>query len=248
MMGLFVLLLLLLYSLQAVQSKRVYTHQFPVGSEQLSLPEGGIITFSIYMGRVKYAYMSLTLESMRWNAPLVQFVLINVVEKEEDASELRELLQRKQVRNFHLEVITISRFAQLVSDKLHITVPFNSTWYYKMTDYKPTLAYLFSPLIDSPPPTGLRPPKHPFAYWGYVDTDLVWGNFSRFAPLFRAGHAVVSSDYQGASGVAMFFRNDEWSRRLFQRGDPLYTQLLAVWEDFQVCSVCCVLCAVCDVL
>jgi len=218
----------------AVDAKRLYVQQFPSGSEHLGLPEGGIIAFSIYLGKVGYAYMSLTLESMRWNGPLVQFVLINVVEREDDAADLRELLQRKRVDNFHLEVVTCAQFSRIVQEKLGISVPFNSSWYYKMTDYKPTLATLFPHIIDSPPPLGRRVSEKPFAYWGYVDTDLVWGNFSRFSSLFRAGHSVVTSDYQGASGVAMFFSNDDWGRSIFRRGDPLYSQLLALHEDFQL--------------
>jgi hypothetical protein len=171
---------------------------------------------------------------MRWNGPLVQFVLINVVEREDDAADLRELLQRKRVDNFHLEVVTCAQFSRIVQEKLNISVPFNSSWFYKMTDYKPTLATLFPHIIDSPPPLGRRVNEKPFAYWGYVDTDLVWGNFSRFSSLFRAGHSVVTSDYQGASGVAMFFSNDDWGRSIFRRGDPLYSQLLALDEDFQL--------------
>lgn len=216
------------------RSHRVYTQQFPPGSEHLSLPEGGIICFSIFMGKVlQYSYLSLTLESMRLNGPAVQFVLVNVVEREEDAAEMRELLRRKEVSNFHLEVVTFLRFSEIVAERLHITVPFNSTWYYKMTDFKPTLAHLFPHLIDEAAPKGRRQGK-PFAYWGYVDTDLVWGNFTRFAHIFHKGHAVVTSDYQGASGVAMFFACNEWGRTLFQKGDPLYTQLLSHHQDYQL--------------
>lgn len=204
--------------------------QFPPGSEHLVLPD--MITFSIFMGPMRYPYLSMTLESMRFN-PRVQFVLVNVVQDESDAAELQALLLRKAVANLHLEVLTMSRFSRLVQDRLHISVPFNASWFYKMTDYKPTLAHLFPHLIDDAPPRGLRRAE-PFAYWGYVDTDLVWGNFSRFSHLFQRQHAVVTSDYQGASGVAMFFLNAPWTRELFRAGDPLYTQLLGHAQDYQL--------------
>lgn len=232
-MRLFIILLTIIAFEAHGKHHRVYTQQFASGTEQLSIPDGGIIALGIYLGVVHYSYISLTLESMRWNAPMVQFVLINVVENEEDASGLKELLKHKQVDNFHLEVVTCTKFSQIVAEKLQISVPFNKTWYYKMTDYKPTLAYLFPHLLDSPPPLGRRQ-RSPFAYWGYVDTDLIWGNFTRYAHLFTAGHTVVTSDYQGASGVAMFFKNTPSTREWFRQGDPLYTQLLAVHEDYQL--------------
>ena len=220
---------------QHEKNKWVYKegHQFSAGSEHLSLPS--IIAFSVYMGKVRYPYIALTLESMRHNQQ-VQFVMINVVQdtgSNGDAAELQALLRRKALPNFRLEVVSMQSFSALVEDKLGIRVPFNASWYYKMTDYKPTLAHLFSYLIDEPPPRGLRRVE-PFAYWGYVDTDVVWGNFSRFSHLFQQQHAVVTSDYQGATGVAMFFVNKPWTRELFRTGDPLYTKLLTHLQDYQL--------------
>lgn len=175
-------------SLQSSENMRIYSpgHQFPEGSDQLLIPK--IIALSIHMGRVKYPHMRLTLESMRWN-PTVKFVLINIVSNTDlatgDSADLIRLAASQNVHNFHVKPITYLQLSERVQEKLGIHVPFNSTWFYKMTDYKPTLAFLFPELLDN---------EHPqFKYWAYVDLDLVWGNFSRFAYLFQGDYAVVTS-------------------------------------------------------
>lgn len=208
---LFVLLFLLLVfptaNAKKEHSSHIYTpgHQFPVGSEHLPLPR--ILTYSIFMGKVKYPHLFLTLESMRLN-PGVKFVLINVVEDEiSDAAEIRAIVRKQNVPNFHLHVLTMTAFSSRIKEKLHIDVVFNNTWFYKMTDYKPTLAYLFPEHFDSSP-SGAT-----IKYWAYVDMDLVWGNFSRFSHLFQGDYAVITSDFQGASGVGMFFVNEDWTKR-----------------------------------
>ena len=67
-----------------------------------------------------------------------------------------------------------------------------------------------------------------------MDLDVIYGNFSRFAYLFQGQHAVVTSDFQGASGVAMFFKNEPFWRTLFLTGNPLYTLLLKNLTDYQL--------------
>jgi hypothetical protein len=72
-----------------------------------------------------------------------------------------------------------------------------------MTDYKPTLAWLFPELFAENLPTIITSfnrdfdvsfyDNKRFQYWGYVDMDLVWGNFSRFAHLFQGDYAVITS-------------------------------------------------------
>lgn len=168
------------------QSTRIYLkgHQFPDNSEFLPLPK--IVAFSIFMGKVSYPHMRLTFESMKYN-PRVQFVLINVIEKFGDSDTLSTLKDRYHIHNFHLEAISFRQFSARVKDRLGIEVEFDHSWFYKMTDYKPTLAHLFPDVISKLSAT------EAFKYWGYVDLDLVWGNFTRFSYLFQGDYAVITS-------------------------------------------------------
>ncbi len=85
--------------------------------------------------------------------------------------------------NVHLEALTMSQFREVVKRRLHIDIEFNSSWYYKMCDYKPTLAYLFPHLM------GLNEEgeaidregggRESYMYWGFADMDIVWGNFHK---------------------------------------------------------------------
>jgi hypothetical protein len=52
-------------------------HQFPEGSEHLEFAR--TVTYSAYMGQMKYAHLPLLFESMKWNAPHVKFVIINII-------------------------------------------------------------------------------------------------------------------------------------------------------------------------
>jgi hypothetical protein len=220
---------------------RLYTHQFEPSSEHLILPR--IIAFSVYLGKLKYPHMRLLFESMRWN-PRVQFVLINIVENEDrsdgDSADLIRLVEREKVDNFYLHVISCAAFTRRVEERLGISVAYNHSWGYKVgTDYKPTLAHLFPEILNQSigaPPRNSNDAAsviEPYAYWGYVDIDLIFGNFSRFANIFQGQYAVITSDYQGASGVAMFFKNENWTTTMF-RNDPLFTLLLKNHTDYQL--------------
>ena len=172
-----ILLAVFFFPANHVRSERVYVDQFPPGSEHLILPK--IILFSIYMGKLKYNHLPLLLESMRWN-PKVQFTLINLIEDNspQDVAEITQLKQDMGITNFHVEVVTLSEMRKLVKARLDIDVPFEADWFYKMCDYKPTLAYLFPNLLATTDGEAYR-------YWGYGDLDVIWGNFTRYAGWFQ---------------------------------------------------------------
>jgi hypothetical protein len=48
-----------------------------------------------------------------------------------------------------------------------------------MSEFKPTLAVLFSELLTNPK-TGLE-----YQWWGYADLDLIWGKINHFKSLFH---------------------------------------------------------------
>ena len=179
------LLAILFLFLSHVSSQRVYVDQFPPGSEHLPLPK--IILFSIYMGKLKYSHLPLLLESMRWN-PKVRFTLINLIEdhREEDVADIRRLKEELGVHNFHVEVVTLTGMRRVVKERLGIDVPFAADWFYKLCDYKPTLAYLFPNLLETTD-------GEPYRYWGYGDLDVIWGNFTRYAGWFQGEFPFVIS-------------------------------------------------------
>ena len=187
--------------------------------DSISMPP--TILFSIYMGKIKYNYFALTVESMRLN-PEVNFVIINVVEDGKDQSGFAEhVLRSISASNIVLKVLTIDEWRYRVNERLGIDIPFTSKWYYKLCDYKPALAYLFPELIY--PPTS----EHSqYSFWGYADIDLIWGNFTRFAHLFQGKYYFVKPHWFDVVGMAQFFKLDDFSVHLF-KSDPFYIQLLA---------------------
>ena len=198
-------------------------HQFPNNSENIILPP--ILLYSIYMGEVNYDYIEYTLESMRYNSK-VDFVIINILEDIKTSNHtfknhLKHHYNRIPINknNIHVHEITIRDFSYLVYSKLNIPVHhhMNSSWYYKMCDYKPTLAYLFPEYLK----------KKDFLYWGYADLDLIWGNITKFSHLFyNHTFPIVISGWFHSTGAATFYENKRWTIELF-KSDPLYVKLLA---------------------
>jgi hypothetical protein len=132
---------------EAHDLKRVYKEgeQFPKGSEHLPFPSTA--QFSIFMGEIKYQHLPLLFESMRWN-PIVQFIVINIIQDgSSQADKVLTLKNSMDIPNIHVEVISISKFNTLVNTKLGLNTTMDATWYYKMCDFKPVLAFLFPDLV-----------------------------------------------------------------------------------------------------
>ena len=183
--------------------KRVYVDQFPKNSEHLIMPR--TVVFSLYMGKLKYSHLPLLLESMRWNTN-INFVLVNVIAiGSNDADDIVKLKSSMGVENFHVEVLTITEWRALVLKRLNIDVPFTKDWFYKLCDYKPTVAHLFPDLARN----------DTYKYWGYADLDIIWGNISRFAHWFQpeANIPFVVSGWFGTTGAGAFYVNEDWTTR-----------------------------------
>jgi hypothetical protein len=201
--------------LVSAQTERVYTEQFPPGSEQLPLP--GLVLYSIYMGEIHYPHMPFLLESMRWN-PTVKFVIINIYNSTKSVDNWKDVVKEHDVPNLHVEYLTHEQFSEVVHEKLKVRIHFDDTWYYKMCDFKPTLAYLFP----------LHADERQHGYWGYADLDVVWGNITRFSHLFQGGRPFVISGWWHTTGALNMFINEEWTRGLFLTDDkyvPLLTNV-----------------------
>ena len=168
---------------------RIHTDQFPPNSENVILPD--IIHFSIFMagntGGHKYTHLPLLVESMRLNQK-VDFYVISLEDITEKGfgHDMSNLVEKLDAKNVHIVSESLQAFSDRVYDRLNIRVPFTDAWYYKLCDYKPTLAHLFPEFMS----------KKDYKYWGYGDIDIIWGNVSRFAYLFESGHQfIVSGTY-----------------------------------------------------
>jgi hypothetical protein len=201
-------------------ANRLYVHQFPPEADHLELPR--ITLYSHYMGKMKYPHVPLLLESMRWN-PKVDFHIINIIPTGSDmAADLTSLVKRMAVPNVYLRVIEMHEWRQRVKDRLGLDLDWDMSWSYKLCDYKPALAHLF-PEMAGPE----------YKYWGFVDLDVVWGNFTRFSSWFQGQPFVItgtdaallqaSSSYRlltlepslgwwRSTGAGQFFINEEWTR------------------------------------
>jgi hypothetical protein len=178
--------------LNIVYAKLIYNpgQQFPLNSEYLKMPS--TILISVFMGQMHYSYFNLTLHSIRSN-PTIDFMIIHIVSASTESSKYFK--QFNIPSNLQIESVTFYQFSQLVQHKLNLTIHFNIKWYYKMCDYKPTLAYLFSNVIENRINTFHHSDN--YSFWGYADLDLIWGNISRFAYLFQGNNtSIPSSSFQ----------------------------------------------------
>lgn len=142
-----------------------------------------MVFYGIYMGDIvsDYDYLELTIESMRWN-PQIDFVLLNIVKNEIQARKIRDIKRRLNVKNFLLRLITAEEFSARIQLRLKIEAPFNYTsdWARKLTDYKPVFGYLFPEFI-----------KEEHRFWGYIDYDVIWGNFNAYADWFNGDYSII---------------------------------------------------------
>jgi hypothetical protein len=175
-----------------------------------------IALFSVFMGKWKYSHTELLFESMRWN-PMVDFIIIYVVPSPEANSTdyLRATAAQLQVTNLHIVPLSLSEWNARVKDRLGIDVNFTAEWYYKLCDYKPTLAHMFPEWVS----------EDKYAYWGYGDLDVIWGNFSRYSYWFQDLKIVISG-WCGTTGAAAFLKNTEELRTVFKT-KKMFVKLLA---------------------
>ena len=201
------------------KSQRVYKKtgdQFPPGSDKLTLPH--MVVFSIYMGKLKYEYTALTLESMRWN-PQVHHVLIHIVDgaNSTDADSIRDLQTHMGVPNFEIKLMTIAQWSERVKERLGLDLPWDKTWFYKLCDYKPVLAYMFPEYVNQT--VVGRPQERYYKFWGYADLDVIWGSFQKYASWFQGKFPFVVSGWFGTTGAAAFYINEPWTQELFKLND-----------------------------
>ena len=166
------------------------------------------------MGKLSTKYLRLTIESMKRN-PQVQFVLINVAidMSPESGTVARVVRLSKDVPNFHVVTVSVAEFTKRCKDALGLDLPITESnayvkkYAYKIAEYKPALALLFPEQFELRDTTGKG-----FAFWGYTDMDLIWGNISHFAQYFQGQYACVSTNSVRLMGMATFYINEKWTK------------------------------------
>jgi hypothetical protein len=88
------------------------------------------------------------------------------------------------VDNFRVVTVTYSQFSDRVFDKLGIRVAYNQSWYYKMTDYKPTMAHLFPEIVN----------ERKYAFWGEHASCFTSSRAVRADALYAANYTIYSHE------------------------------------------------------
>merc|ERR550537_225419 len=143
----------------------------------------------------------------------IDYVVINI--DGGDGGGFARAAEKYNLPNLIIKHQTVDEFRERVKERLDIDVPFTSEWYYKLCDYKPTLAYLFPEVMDS----------QDYKYWGFADLDVVWGNTSRFAHLMQGQYPIIQVGWFTTGGALLIMENKEWSQKLFM-DSPLYVPSL----------------------
>jgi hypothetical protein len=168
-----------------VLSQIKYERPKPVRNNLKSKVAPPMVLIGAYMGDMTkhYTFIELTIESMRWN-PQIDFYLINVINDTSQAAQLTTIAKRIKAINFHHIILTVEDFSARVWQRLRIHVPMNFTskWARKLCDYKPVFAYLFPEFI-----------REEHQYWGYIDYDVIWGNFNAYADWFTGNYPAIFS-------------------------------------------------------
>jgi hypothetical protein len=197
-----------------IYAERLYTQQFPDGADLIPMPR--MVLFSIFMGEISYPHIPFLLTSMKWN-PNINFVIINIYNPERtQLVNWKAFVEEYGGPNLHVEYLTLTEFSDRVYQRLNVKITFTDSWYYKMCDFKPTLAFLFPELSSN----------STYKFWGYADLDVVWGNITKFSYLFSGERPFVISGWWHTTGALNMFINEDWTQSLFMTSSK-YVGLLA---------------------
>jgi hypothetical protein len=193
------------------------------------LPSIVLMTINLGLGpSLKYKYLDMTLHSMQYNKD-VDFIMIHVIDDDTYNSNINfeeklildyDIMNvLKTTTNFRIHRVSYSQLTILIKKRLHIDVEITDKHYYKMSEFKPTLAVLFSELLVNPK-TGLE-----YTWWGYADLDLIWGKISDFSHLFHDQWPIINTGYTSPRGMCTFYKNLDWLNRVYLE-DPMFLVLL----------------------
>lgn len=198
--------------------------QFPPGSEHLPMPK--VLLYSLQMTNsfMERDYLPLTLESMRYNAAAVDFVVVAIVDDVTSTANFQTILDKMRISNVKLHTLSVADFKALLKKKLNIYHPMEKTsnqWARKLPDFKPVAAHLFDQFLV---------PSH--KYWGYIDMDVIVGNISRYAHWFQGDHPFVKT-HRYPHGPLSFFQNKPELIKMYVYNTE-YLQLLQLEMNYNL--------------
>lgn len=153
---------------------------------------GKIALLTVWFGEWR-GWINIHLESCARNPEVVWFFLHD-----------QPTLPAHQPANVHFVRTSCreieARYQKVLGRPVHIPTP------YKLCDLKPLLGCLFPELIRD------------FTWWGYCDTDLIWGDIRRFiTDDDLARYDVISAHVCAILGQFSIFRGGDLARRLVEQ-------------------------------
>jgi hypothetical protein len=136
-------------------------------------------------------WFSLYLQSCRWN-PTIDFIVVCDAAPPQDVPE--------NVRFVHFG---FDAYKEFVADRLGISPKWANP--FKLCDIKPILGYLHKELIAG------------YDFWGFGDTDVIFGDIRRFVGEDELRHDVISTHEHIISGHFALIRNTDKNNSLFRR-------------------------------
>ncbi len=119
---------------------------------------------------------------------------------------------KKLPENVILEKSTLTKFNQLVAQKLGLNVRINNP--YKICDFRPTFGILFEDYLDT------------YDFWGYSDIDLVYGRLDHFITRnMLHSYDIITTREGYLAGHFTLFRNTDFINHLFKRS-PNHSKIL----------------------
>ena len=121
--------------------------------------------------------------------------------------------------NIHYVKASLEDFNALASEKLGFNVKLYNP--YKICDYRPAFAEIFSDYITS------------YEYWGYCDLDLIFGNIINFLKIHKYKRFdIITSRIDSLAGHFSLFRNCEGINYMYKKIWRFKTNLLKIDKHF----------------
>lgn len=99
--------------------------------------------------------------------------------------------------NVIVHYITFEKIKQIFQDKFNFKISLE--YPYKLCDYRPSYGYIFSEYISN------------YKFWGYCDTDLIWGKISNFINI----KDLDKYDKIGFLGHCTIYKNNKLINNMF---------------------------------
>lgn len=121
-------------------------------------------------------------------------------------------------QNVQVIHLTFEEIQNKIKEKFEFQVSIE--YPYKLCDYKPAYGYIFEDLISE------------YLYWGYCDTDLIWGDFSlllnhinieKYDKIFDLGHCTI-------------YKNNKTNNRRFMKSINGEKRYKVVYQSVGNCS------------